>query len=273
MSEAVTTRLVNIQGEPLAVRLYEPVVDGIVTEYLGDAVLIHGYTGSKEDFEPMAGLLAQAGFRVLIWDNRGQHESPHSDREDAYSIASLARDAAALAADAGLKRPHLLGHSFGGLVAQRAVADDPIRWTSLTLMCSGPCGVADYGRDFKAVIEHLSTRTMAQEWEAERDATERAHPRYELRKRRWLVSDPRSVSTQARALIEQPSIVPQVLASGVPVHVVYGDLDDGWPLAMQDQMARDLNAPVTVISGAGHNPAAEAPEATAAVLADYWENV
>ena len=33
---------------------------------------------------------------------------------------------------------HLLGHSFGGLVAQTAAVDNTPAWRSLSLLCSGP---------------------------------------------------------------------------------------------------------------------------------------
>ena len=78
-------RSIKIQGEPLAVELYEP------AQHRGDALLIHGYTGSKEDFAEVGPLLAARGYRVVAYDNRGQHESAHSQRDDAYTIASLAR--------------------------------------------------------------------------------------------------------------------------------------------------------------------------------------
>ena len=40
------------------------------------ALLIPGYTGSKEDFLPVLGPLAAAGRRVVAIDMRGQYESP-----------------------------------------------------------------------------------------------------------------------------------------------------------------------------------------------------
>ena len=127
-------RSIEIQGEPLAVDLYEP------ARHRGDALLIHGYTGSKEDFADVGPFLAGRGYRVVAFDNRGQNESAHSERDDAYTISSLACDAIELADRFTLERPHLLGHSFGGLVAQRAVKMMPSRWASLTLFCTGPDG-------------------------------------------------------------------------------------------------------------------------------------
>jgi pimeloyl-ACP methyl ester carboxylesterase len=259
-------RFVEILGEPLAVELFEP------ARRRGDALLIHGYTGSKEDFAEVGPFLAARGYRVVAYDNRGQHESAHSDRDDAYTIASLARDAVALADQFDLERPHLLGHSFGGLVAQRAGVMMPSRWASLTLFCSGPQGRFGLA-DLTDIIEVLSVHSMQEAWDPGRDAEARKSARYGVLKRRWAMSDPRSVVTNAKHLLTEPSIVEQVYATGLPVHVVYGENDDAWPLAMQDQMARDLDAPVTVIPDAGHCPNEDRPEHTAAVIADFWDTI
>ncbi len=259
-------RLVEIHGEPLAVEVFEP------TRHRGDALLIHGFTGSKEDFAEMGPLLTARGYRVVTFDNRGQHESAHSHRDDAYTIPTLARDAIALVDHFALARPHVLGHSFGGLVAQRAVVLAPRRWASLTLFCSGPHG--RFGLpDLTEIIDVLSTRSMPEAWDTRRDAEARKSPRYEVLKRRWAVSDPRSVVTHARHLLSEPSIVEQVHATGMPVHVVYGENDDAWPLAMQDQMALDLDAPVTVIADAGHCPNEDRPDQTAKVIAEFWDKI
>ncbi|MHB0929041.1 MAG: alpha/beta fold hydrolase [Candidatus Nanopelagicales bacterium] len=260
------TQLVEIQGEPLAVQVYEPLVRK------GDALFVHGYTGSKEDFLLLAPLLAQRGYRVVTTDNRGQHESPHSAREDAYTIPSLARDAVALADHFGLERPHLLGHSFGGLVAQRAAVLAPERWGSLTLFCTGP-GAVPAVNELALSLELLQTRSMAQLWEEYRDADARMSPMYEITKKRWLMSDPRSMMTHARHLMTEPSIVDQVRATGLSVHVVYGENDDAWPLAEQDEMARQLSAPVSVIKDAGHCPNEDQPELTAQVLTQFWDGI
>ena len=233
-------------------------------------VMIHGYTGSKEDFAELGAFLSMRGYRVVAFDNRGQHESPHSSRDDAYTIASLARDAVALAHHFGLERPHLLGHSFGGLVAQRAVLEAPTLWTSLTMFCSGPGAIPDKP-DLEETLRILPTLTMEEAWFTYRDRDAQVWKTYELLKRRWLASDRRSVLTHAQHLLSEPSRVAEVAATGIPVHVVYGQFDDAWPLELQDQMAVAMGAPVSVIAGAGHCPNEDAPEYTAQVLADFWD--
>ena len=67
------------------------------------------------------------------------------------------------------------------------------------------------------------------------------------------------------------SVIPAIAATKVPVHVIYGEDDDAWPISMQDQMADDLSAPVTVIKNAGHCPNEDQPEKAAEVIADFWD--
>ena len=45
----------------------------------GTVLLVAGYTGSKEDFAPLLAPLAEAGFRAVAIDQRGQYESPGPD--------------------------------------------------------------------------------------------------------------------------------------------------------------------------------------------------
>ena len=256
------TKLIVVQNEPVATVVFEPKI------HRGDVVLVHGFTGSKEDFSDCGPMIAKQGYRVLTFDNRGQHESPHSKREDAYTIKSLARDAIDLAQSLGMVKPHLLGHSFGGLVAQRAVLMAPNYWKSLTLMCSGPAGIG-FREDFLS-RETLMSIPMEKIWDDHMDANDLGKPTYEMKKHRWKMSDPRSVATHRDHLEDEPTIVKEVHATGISAHVVYGENDDAWPLALQDQMAKDLNAQLDVIPGAGHCPNEDTPQLLSDVLVSFW---
>jgi len=257
------TTFVDIQGEKLAVEIYEPKVR------IADVVLVHGFTGSKEDFDLIGPLLADAGYRVLTFDNRGQHESAHSTRDDAYALDSLARDVVELVEHFGFEKPHLLGHSFGGLVSQRALVDSPQTFASLTIFCSGPHWIPDKP-DLDATVHILKTYTMEESWYKFKEETDKLLPRYELYKKRWAASDPHSTHTMALHLQKTQPIISELIATKVPIHVIYGENDDAWPLPMQDQMAKDLAAPRTIIKDAGHSPNEDQPEDTARVLASFW---
>lgn len=258
--------MIEIQGEPLAVEIYEPV------QRVADVMMIHGFTGSKEDFNLIAPLLSDMGFRVITFDNRGQHESAHSARSDAYEAQSLARDVIELSEKLKLQRPHLFGHSFGGLIAQRTFVDSPKNWASLTIFCSGPHAIPDKP-DLPVTIGILEKMSMQESWDTYKEETDRLLPRYELFKKRWTSSDPRSTKTMAHYLLEADSVIPEIYATRIPVHVVYGENDDAWPLKLQDQMAKDLHADLTIIKGAGHCPNEDKPEETARVLANFWRSV
>ena len=98
------------------------------------ALLVPGYTGSKEDFAPIIDPIADAGFEVLALDLPGQQDSPGPDDEALYRPGPLGSVLAELigkiAADG--RRVLLLGHSYGGLVVRAAVfAGAPIAGLTL----------------------------------------------------------------------------------------------------------------------------------------------
>jgi pimeloyl-ACP methyl ester carboxylesterase len=59
--------------------------------------------------------------------------------------------------------------------------------------------------------------------------------------------------------------------SQIPMLVLYGENDDAWPPAVQEDMARRLRARRVCIPCAGHSPAVEAPATTARALTTFWE--
>ena len=258
--------LVELSKGQLAINIFEP------SQYRGDAILIHGFTGSKEDFDQIGPLLAARGYQVFAADHRGIHESPHAADASSYSMDSYARDAIEIAKHFNLASPHLFGHSYGGAVAQRAVLTDPALFASLTLFCSGPHARQDIGIS-AIILEQLVGKTMQEAWDQFAEPMYESHKRRALMEKRWLANDPRSILAQAHDLSTFTSVVEDVAATKIAAHVIYGESDDAWPLAMQDQMAADLSAPVTVIKEAGHCPNEDQPEATAKVIADFWSSL
>lgn len=257
--------MTEIQGEPLATVLFDD------SGHRGDVILIHGFTGSKEDFTDIAALIAKHGYRVLTFDNRGQHESSHSNRPDAYEIDSFAKDVVDLAAGFGMANPHLLGHSFGGLVAQRAATLAPHLWKSLTLMCSGPGGRTEWG--IEPAFENVGKVPMEEIWFEHFDEERKAHPRYEIHKRRWIASDGLSTAAQGDRLLNQPSLVEAIARLKIPTHVIYGENDDAWPIPDQIRMANELSAEITVLANCGHCPNEDDPELTSRELSKFWDQV
>ncbi|MGP3774103.1 alpha/beta fold hydrolase [Streptomyces sp. SDT5-1] len=248
----------------------------------GTALLLPGFTGSKEDFIELHAPLSAAGYRTVAVDGRGQYESEGpKDDERPYRQRELALDvlaqAAALRAGGGTGRIHLLGHSLGGLVARAAAIEDPTPFATLTLMSSGPAAVAQPQQErAKLLQDALAALDMAQVWEAiqgldaPEDAADLRGDGEDLR-RRWMSNSPAQLVATAEQLRTEPDRVAEVAALGLPVHVLSGERDDTWPVPLLDDMARRLGAVRTVIAGAEHSPNTDRPEETAAALAAFWD--
>jgi 3-oxoadipate enol-lactonase len=79
-------------------------------------------------------------FRVLSYDQRGLGRTSKPDEE--YTMADYADDAAALVRAVGWERCHVVGTSFGGMVALNLVLAHPDLVERLVLCCTSPGGEA-----------------------------------------------------------------------------------------------------------------------------------
>jgi pimeloyl-ACP methyl ester carboxylesterase len=241
-----------------------------------DVLLVPGYSGSKEDFLPILAPLARAGHRATAIDLRGQYESPGPDDEDVYTISALAKDVAAVLAALG-GSTHLVGHSFGGLVARRTVIDG-LRPLSLTLLGSGPAALEGHRA---AIVELMRPLIIEEGVEAIADASaalDREDPKMagvpvevtDFLRARWLASSPTALLTMGVELMSAVDEVDSLAGTGVPTFVVHGEADDAWTPAEQRVMAERLGAGYAVVPGAVHSPACEAPEGLVEILLGWW---
>lgn len=249
-----------------------------------DVLLVPGFTGSKEDFIAILDPLAAAGHRVTALDLRGQCDSTGPEEESAYTVEALGADVRrVLAGLAG--RVHVLGHSFGGLVARSAVVADPAGVASCTLLASGPAALPPPGADqLRAARAILDRGGVPAVWAASR-SLELRDPSYRppppdvaaFLERRYLGTPAACLGGMARALLTEPDRVDELRAAaeraGVPLLVAYGPGDDAWPPAAQAEMAQRLGARHVVVPGARHSPAVERPTLTVELLLDFWRSV
>lgn len=238
-------------------------------ERRGAVLLVPGWTGSKEDFTPVLPLLADLGFDVVAFDQRGQYESPGGPEDD-YSLEALAADALALAeACFGAERFHLLGHSFGGLVAQTLTIEHPEHVRTLSLLCSGPGALGDSPtRPLQRIVTAIGKVPLLQIHELRERGIKRPAQITAFLAKRFTSNAPASLKAMTQHLIDAPDRVDEVAATGVPCWVARGETDDAWPHDAQADMARRLSTEIVVLPSAAHSPAVEAPEE----LVDDWRD-
>ena len=230
---------------------------------------------------------------------RGQYESPPAADADGYDLAALAADAALIADMLGgsgsrprqLRRApaahhvHLLGHSFGGLVAQELLLAQTARIGSLALMSSGPGALTGpRAAVLRAILAELEPSVpsglraeVKRLWDTllEPAAVADGVPTeiVDFLRTRMLRSCPTGLWSMARGLLACPDRTPALAASGAPLLVVYGENDDAWAPSIQNDMAQRLGAERVCIPMAAHSPAMEAPETVASTLTRFWNSV
>ena len=80
-------------------------------------VLLHGFPEFWYEWREYVGPLVEAGYRVLVPDQRGYNRSEKPDGLDAYSVDTLSADIVDLIETAGRESAHVVGHDWGAAVA------------------------------------------------------------------------------------------------------------------------------------------------------------
>jgi pimeloyl-ACP methyl ester carboxylesterase len=283
-SPQITRQTTPHAGSPLSVATDRGTFAAIDAQPEGDpvgtALLVPGYTGSKEDFAPLLDLLTARGYRVVAIDQRGQYQSPGTPDPEAYTVHELGADVDAVARALGTA-VHLVGHSFGGLVARGAVLADTSAFLTLTLMSSGPSELPHGPR--RTMIESAEPHLHAFGLERIYDAGQQAlaqdpnwqAPQEPLRtflRERFVTTSPHALEYMGRTMLSEPDRVAELKAAGLPILVLYGRHDNAWSPEAQSDMAMRLGAREVIVEGSMHSPATENPEDTARALTSFWSD-
>jgi non-heme chloroperoxidase len=83
-------------------------------------VLSHCWTGDHRIWGPVAQVLVDKGYRVILYDQRGHGRSEYN--EDALNVDYLGEDLMDVIGAYKLKDYYIAGHSMGGMAAQSLIA-------------------------------------------------------------------------------------------------------------------------------------------------------
>jgi len=247
---------------------------------LGTALLVPGYTGSKEDFIAILGQLAAAGRRVVAVDQRGQYQTAGPDDPDAYHPRELGADITALFE--ATKGTHLLGHSFGGLAVREAVLGG-CSPASLTLLSSGPAALSGS----RAEELHF----MLRYWTAPRlrpcgPRSPRSGTACSSRRRwrrvsgttvmafleeRMLANNPTGLVTMATHLLKAEDKTTELAARGVPAFVLYGEEDNAWRPRSSATWPSGSARSAPAFPVRATTRTSRAPASTALALTKFWK--
>ena len=251
-------------------------------------LLVHGFTGAKDDFGEAVDRLADAGWHAVTADLRGHGNSEKPATEDAYDLELFADDLWALVDVLGWERFVLLGVSMGGMIAQIAALRHPERLDGLVLMdtSSGPpegidgsqldLGVAVAREHGMAILqelqaEHAGNDPMATPASVRLRAERPDWEEYERRK--FLTSAAAMWAAMAPKMLSQDDRLDALASLPMPVLVIVGEQDRPF-LGPSERMAKAIpEARLAVIRDAGHSPQFENTEAWWDALASFLQEV
>jgi 3-oxoadipate enol-lactonase len=128
----------------------------------GPRVLSISGTGGDLRQIPMRGQgLLEQQHEVLMYDQRGLGQTSKPD--EPYTMTDYADDAAALLDAVGWDRAHVVGVSFGGMVAQHVALRHAARVERLVLACTSPGGAGGSSFDLLE-LDGLDVDARSRRW-------------------------------------------------------------------------------------------------------------
>jgi len=226
-------------------------------------VLVHGFTGHREDFAEVLPVLARKR-RCIAPDLRGHGDSARATDASGYDFATLVDDLVGLLDALGIEACHLLGHSMGGMVALRFVLAHPQRVASLILMNTSPGAPEGLSREaleaaaglarvqgMEELQRRVEERGLA---EAGADGAQGDAGYWLHHRRRYAAMDPEAYGALGAAMLDQQSLQARLGEIACPTLVLVGAEDGGFVSSAAVLAEGIPGAQHVVIAGAGHHP-------------------
>jgi len=245
-------------------------------------VLLHGFTGTGEFWEPVASRLPAR--RCVMPDLPGHGGTDAPLPPEGWRLDRAADALAALLDAQGIARCALAGYSLGGRLALAFALRHPGRVAALALVGASPGIAGDGEREARAnadleladSIERDGVEAFIERWEANPlFATQAALPQdlRDLMRRQRLAQEASRLAAALRAFGTgfQPPAHAALGAIAMPTLVMAGEHDAKFR-AIAQEMARAIpGAALAIVAGAGHAVPLERAADCAAALDEFLE--
>lgn len=241
-------------------------------------VFLHGIGGAARAWQPQLDSLAAAGFHGIAIDLPGYGKRPAAT---AMTFEALAADLERTVDTLKLKRPILVGHSMGGMIAQTALRRRPDGYAGAVLVGTSPAfgnPAGDFQKKFVADrLDPLeSGKTMAELASAMVDGMMGPSPEAAGRALAISCMSATPASTYRAAVhclvtFDERANLPNIR---VPVLCLAGENDRNAPPAVSERMASKIpGGRYVLLPGLGHLPNLESPEAFDAAVLPFLKSV
>jgi len=233
-------------------------------------LLMHGNEADHAMFDALAEILAD-GFTVVAYDQRDCGQT--DNLAEAYTLADLGDDAAALIAALGLSRAHVYGSSLGGLVAQSLAARHPDRVDRLVLGNTWQAGINPAELNPEGIRQLASYRADLAANAAK--IAEFFFPPAFIAERPSIIEMFRGGGRSEDKRARRGAVIAQTGRADLshfprPVLLITGSEDRVIPPAATAALAGTIpGARLVTLDGIGHAGAIQAPERVAAVIAGF----
>jgi len=252
---------------------------------VGDAVnpailFLHGFTGSCDDWRPIAELLSDRYYSVAV-DLPGHGGTTVDGPDTLFRIESCADALLAWMEQKSIHHPHCVGYSMGGRLALYLAARHRDHFTSFVIESGSPGLVDEAERAARRKsdeqlalrLEEESLEQFIGEWyEQPLFASLRTDPqRYVTLIHRRMRNNPHKLAISLRHMGTgaQPSLWDELSSIDHPTLLIVGQNDDKFKAIAERMTQRNNQFQIAAIDGAGHNVHVEKPGPYTATLRDF----
>ena len=240
-------------------------------------IFLHGIGGGGRSFAPQIASFASAGYQPIALDLPGYGARTPVE---AMSFEALAEDVEFTIAQSALEQPVLVGHSMGGMLVQTLLRRKPEGYAAAVLSCTSPAfgnPAGDFQKKFVAdriapLDEDYTMATLAPE-----AADDIMGPNADPAGRTLFIENFAAVPAATyRAAInclvtfDERANLPHIK---VPVLCLAAEHDRNAPASVVEKMAGKIpGAYYFCLSGLGHMPNLEAPQAFDAAIFNFLDH-